>query len=240
VRKLLITLVVLAVLLVAADFGARAFAESKTADAVRSELQLAAVPDVSIEGFPFLLHAIQGQYPQVIITAGNIDNGLLPGMRAVANLYQVALPLQDAVEGNVDTLTAGSTSVQLLVPLTSLQAAIGNNVTLSAAPGGGLAVSTSVSVAGQQIPLTGVATMTVANDTLTLGVGSLTAAGVNLTPLITAAADALAGGLTKSFPLTGVPFTVTDAAVTVTGSDVVLTADTGAVALADLQSVRQR
>jgi hypothetical protein len=240
VRKLLITLVVLAVLLVAADFGARAFAESKTADAVRSELQLAAVPDVSIEGFPFLLHAIQGQYPQVIITAGNIDNGLLPGMRAVANLYQVALPLQDAVNGNADTLTAGSTSVQLLVPLTSLQAAIGNNVTLSAAPGGGLAVSTSVSVAGQQIPLTGVATMTVANDTLTLGVGSLTAAGVNLTPLITAAAEALAGGLTKSFPLTGVPFTVTDAAVAVTGSDVVLTADTGAVALADLQSVRQR
>ena len=239
-RKVLITLVVLAVLLIAADFGARAVAESKTADAVQSELGLTTVPDVSIEGFPFLLHAVQGQYPQVVITAGNIDNGLLPGMRAVANLNQVALPLQDAINANADNLTAGSTSVQLLVPLTSLQAAIGNNVTLSAAPDGGLAVSTTVPVAGQQIPLTGVATVTVANDTLTLGVGSLSAAGVNLTPLITAAADALAGGLTKSFPLTGVPFTVTEAAVTVSGSDVVLTADTGAVALADLESAGQR
>jgi len=240
VRKLLITLVVLAVLLVAADFGARAFAESKTADAVQSELGLTTVPDVSIEGFPFLVHAVQGQYPQVVITAGNIDNGLLPGMRAVANLYQVALPLQDAINGSTNNLTAASTSVQLLVPLTSLQAAIGNNVTLSAAPDGGLAVSTSVSVAGQQIPLTGVARVSVANNTLTLGVGSLTAAGVNLTPLITAAADSLAGGLTKSFPLTGVPFTVTEADVSVSGSDVVLTADTGPVALADLESAGRR
>jgi uncharacterized membrane protein len=240
VRKLLITLVVLAVLLVAADFGARAFAESKTADAVQSELGLATVPDVSIEGFPFLLHAVQGQYPEVIITAGNIDNGLLPGMRAVANLSQVALPLQDAINGTADNLTAAATTVQLSVPLTSLQAAVGNNVTLSAAPSGSLAVSTSVSVAGRQIPLTGVATVTVANDTLTLGVGSLTAAGVDLTPLITAAADSLAGGLTKSFPLTGVPFTVTAADVMVSGSDVVLTADTGAVALADLKSAGQR
>ena len=51
-RKLLITLVVLAVLLVAADFGARAFAESKTADAVQNELELTTVPNVSIEGAP--------------------------------------------------------------------------------------------------------------------------------------------------------------------------------------------
>jgi hypothetical protein len=239
VRKLLITLVVLAVLLVAADFGARAFAESKTATAVQSELGLTAAPDVSIEGFPFLLHAFQGQYPQVVITAGNIDNGLLPGMRAVANLYQVALPLQDAINGSTSNLTAGSTSVQLLIPLTSLQGALGTNVTLSAAPGGGLAVSTSVSVAGRQIPLTGVATIDVTDDSLTIGVGSLAAAGVDLTPLISAAADSLAGGLTKSFPLTGVPFTVTTAYVTVTGSDVVLTADTGSVALADLEAARQ-
>jgi hypothetical protein len=240
VRKLLITLVVLAVLLIAADFGARAFAESKTSTAVQGELALTAAPDVSIEGFPFLLHAVQGQYPQVVITADNIDNGVLPGMRAVANLYQVALPLQDAINGNTSNLTAGSTTVALLVPLTSLQAAIGNNVTLSAAPGGGLAVSTSVSVAGQQIALTGVATITVTDNTLTIGVGSLAAAGVDLTPLISAAANSLAGGLQKSFPLDGVPFTVTSADVTVTGSDVALTANTGAVALADLEAAGRR
>jgi len=69
VRKFLVTLVVLAALLVAADFGARVYAESQTAAAVQAQLGTATAPDVSIEGFPFLYHAVRGEYPQVIITA---------------------------------------------------------------------------------------------------------------------------------------------------------------------------
>ena len=235
-RKLLITLIVLAVLLVAADFGLRAYAESRTATAVQTELGTTAVPDVSIEGFPFMLHAVQGQYPQVIITAANIDNGLLPGIRAQLNLAQVTLPLRDALSGNTSQLAAQSTNLQVLIPLSSLSAALNQpNLTLSAAPDGSLAVSTSVTVAGRQIPLTGTASITVANDTLTLSVGSLAAAGLDLTPIVTAAANALAGGLTKSFPLTGLPFSVTAANVSVVGADVVVTASTGPVLLSDLK-----
>ena len=74
----------------------------------RAELGTTAVPDVSIEGFPFLLHAVQGEYPQVIITAANIDNGLLPGIRAQLNLSQVTLPLRDALSGNTSQLAAQS------------------------------------------------------------------------------------------------------------------------------------
>jgi hypothetical protein len=236
VRKLLITLIVLAVLLVAADFGLRAYAESKTATAVQTELGTTAVPDVSIEGFPFMLHAVQGEYPQVIITAANIDNGLLPGTRAQLNLSQVTLPLRDALSGNTSQLAAQSTMLQVLIPLSSLSAALNQpNLTLSAAPDGSLAVSTSVTVVGRQIPLTGTASITVANDTLTLSVGTLAAAGLDLTPVVTAAANALAGGLTKSFPLTGLPFTVTAANVAVVGADVVVTASTGPVLLSDLK-----
>ena len=235
-RKFLIGLVVLVVLLVAADFATRAFAESKTADAVRTELGTGATPDVSIEGFPFLLHAIRGQYPQVIITAANIDNGLLPGIRAVLDLSDVALPLGDAIAGDTSRLTAQASSLQALVPMASLTAALGrNDLTLSAGPNGALAVSTTVSVLGQQIPVTGTATIGVTDDTLTLAVGSLTAAGVDVTPVITTAADSLALQLKRSFPLTGLPFTVTQATVAVTGGDVVLTAGTGPIALADLK-----
>ena len=235
-RKLLITLVVLAVLLLAADFGLRAYAESRTADAIQTELGTPSRPDVSIEGFPFLLHAVQGQYPQVVVTVANIDNGLLPGIRAVLYLSEVAIPLREAVSGDTSHLTAQSTTLQALVPLSSLSAALGQtDLTLSAAPDGSLAVTTTVSVAGQQIPVTGTAKITVANDTLTVAVGSLSAAGVNITPLISAAANALAVGLSRSFPLTGLPFTVTQAGVAVSGGDVVLTATTGPVALADLR-----
>ncbi len=235
-RKFVITLIVLAVLLVAADFGLRAYAESRTATAVQTELGTAAVPDVSIEGFPFMLHAVQGEYPQVIITAANIDNSLLPGIRAQLDLSQVTLPLQDALSGNTSQLAAQSTMLQVLIPLSSLSAALNQpNLSLSAAPDGSLAVSTSVTVAGQQIPLTGTASITVANDTLTLSVGSLAAAGIDLTPIISAAANALAGGLSTSFPLTGLPFSVTAANVSVVGGDVVVTATTGSVLLSDLK-----
>jgi hypothetical protein len=40
--------------------------------------------------------------------------------------------------------------------------------------------------------------------------------------------------LSRSFALTGLPFTVTDANVTVSGADIVVTAHTGPVHVADL------
>jgi len=230
-----VILLVLAALLVAADFGARVYAESRTADAVQAELGTATAPDVSIEGFPFLLHAVRGEYPQVIVTAADINNTLLPGIRAVLALSTVTLPPRDALSGNSSNLTAQSTSLQVLIPLSSLAAALQNDLTLSAAPDGSLAVSTTVTVAGQPFAVTGTATITVADDTLTLSVGSLTAAGIDLTPVVQAAANALAAGLSRSFALTGLPFTVTQANVTVSGTDVVVTATTGPVRLADLK-----
>lgn len=234
VRKFLVILLVLAGLLVAADFGARVYAESRTASAVQAELGTTTEPDVSIEGFPFVLHAVQGEYPQVVITAANIDNTLLPGIRAVATLATVTLPLRDALAGDTSNLAAQSTSLQVLIPLSSLAAALQNDLTLSAAPDGSLAVSTTLTVAGQPFVVTGTATLTVADDTLTISVGSLTAAGIDLTPVAAAAANALAVGLSRSFALTGLPFTVTDANVTVSGADIVVTAHTGPVHVADL------
>lgn len=234
-RKFLLTLLVLAALLIAADFGARVYAESRTADAVQTELGTTTAPDVSIEGFPFLFHAVRGEYPQVVMTAANIDNALLPGIRAVLTLVTVTLPLRDALSGDTSNLAAQATNLQVLIPLSSLAAALQNDLTLSAAPDGSLMVSTTLRVAGQPIVVTGTATLTVADDTLTLSVGSLTAAGIDLTPVVKAAADSLAVELSRSFALTGLPFTVTQASVTVTGSDIVVTADTGPVRLGDLK-----
>jgi hypothetical protein len=235
-RKFLVGLVLLAVLLLAADFGARAYAESVTADAVQAELGTTTAPDVSIEGFPFLFHAVRGEYPQVIVTAVNIDDGRLPGTRAILALSDVSLPLGDALAGNTSQLAAQTSILHVLVPLSSLSAAVGQpNLTLSAAADGGLAVTTSVDIAGRQIPLSGTATITVTNDTMTLSVRSLAAAGIDLTRVLTAASDAVAGDLSRSFPLPGLPFTVTQADVSVAGDDLVLTATTGYVRLSDLR-----
>lgn len=235
-RKLLITLVVFAVLLVAADFGARAYAEYRAAGAIATELGLTQTPDVSIEGFPFLWHAVQGSYPEVIVTASNVDEGVLPGTRARVDLSTVSLPLRDAIVGDTSHLTAAATALQVLIPLTSLQAALGRtDVTLSAAPNGGLRVGSTVTVAGVSFPVSGTAQLSVADDTLTLSVDSLSAAGVDLTPLAEAAASALASGLTTTVPLQDLPFTVTSGDVEVSGSDVVIAVATGPVTFQELQ-----
>lgn len=234
-RKLLITLVVLAVLLVVADFGGRAYAENRAAGAVQSELGLAQPPDVSIEGFPFLWHAVQGSYPTVIITASNLDQGPLPGSRARVGLTTVTLPLRDAIAGDTSNLAAQATTSQVIIPLSALQAALPRpDVTLSAGPNGTLQVSGTLSVAGVSIPVTGTASLTAADDALTLSVASLSAAGIDLTSVARDAAAALAAGLTTTIPLRGLPFTVTSGDVQVSGSDVVITVTTGPVTLAEL------
>ena len=236
VRKLLITLVVLAVLLVVADFGGRAYAEHRAAAAVQTELGLTQPSDVSIEGFPFLWHAVQGSYPTVIITAADVDQGLLPGTRAQVDLTTVTLPLRDAVAGDTSNLAAQATTSQVIIPLSSLQAALPRqDVTLSAGPNGTLQVNGTVSVAGVSIPVTGTATLSAADNALTLTVASLSAAGIDLTSVARNAAAALASGLTTTIPLRGLPFTVTSGDVQVSGTDVVITVTTGPVTLQELR-----
>ncbi len=234
-RKFLITLVVLAVLLVAADFGARAYAEYRAASAIQTELGLAQSPDVSIEGFPFLWHAVQGSYPQVIISAGNVS-GQLPGTQARVTLTTVAMPLRDAAAGDTSHLTAQATNLQVVIPISSLQAALPRqDVTLSAGPNGTLQAGATLTVLGVTIPVTGSARLSVANDALTLTVDNLSASGIDLTRAAQQAASALASGLTTTIPLAGLPFTVTSGDVQATGSDVVITVNTGPVTFQELR-----
>lgn len=235
-RKLAIAVIILLVLLVAADFGARAYAESRAADAIRSEVGTDVTPDVSIEGFPFLWHAVQGSYPQVVISASTTSADAIPGVRAVAELETVALPLRDALAGNTSTLTAQSANVRALIPLDSLAAALGRpDLTLSAGPDGGIVAAATLTVAGQSIPLTGAATISITDGKLTMTVAHLSAAGIDLTPVAAAAADVLAGQLSASLSLAGLPFTITDAVASVRGKDLVLTVTTGAFRLSQLR-----
>ena len=236
VRKLVITLIVLLVLLVAADFGARAYAESRTADAIKAEVGTDVTPDVSIEGFPFLWHAVRGSYPQVVISASTTSADAIPGVRAVADLETVDLPLRDALAGNASNLTAQSANVRALIPLDSLAAAVGQpDLTLSAGPDGGIIAAATLTVLGQSIPLTGAATISITNGRLILTVAHLSAAGIDLTPVAAAAADVLAGQLSTSLSLAGLPFAITDAVAAVRGNDLVLTVTTGAFRLSQLR-----
>jgi hypothetical protein len=165
-----------------------------------------------------------------------VDQGLLPGTRAQVDLTTVTLPLRDAVAGDTSNLAAQATTSQVIIPLSSLQAALPRqDVTLSAGPNGTLQVNGTVSVAGVSIPVTGTATLSAADNALTLTVASLSAAGIDLTSVARNAAAALASGLTTTIPLRGLPFTVTSGDVQVSGTDVVITVTTGPVTLQELR-----
>jgi hypothetical protein len=69
VRRLLVVLIVLGVLLVVADFGARAYAQSKVSAALQESLDVSERPEVLLGGFPFLLGVAQGEVPDGTVEA---------------------------------------------------------------------------------------------------------------------------------------------------------------------------
>ena len=75
-RTLIIVLIVLIGLLVALDFGARAFAESRVAAQIQHQ-GFPKKPNVSIEGFPFLTQVISRDCKDVQVSAGNVTEGPL-------------------------------------------------------------------------------------------------------------------------------------------------------------------
>jgi hypothetical protein len=77
VRKLIIVLVVLAGLFIAADFGARALAESWVSRELATSLHLSQRPGVSLGGFPFIPHLVTGDVPSISADAKDFSsNGL--------------------------------------------------------------------------------------------------------------------------------------------------------------------
>jgi hypothetical protein len=92
-RRLIIVLLVLVGLLVAADFGAAALAESAVSRQMRSQLGLVDDPSVRINGFPFLTQALTGRYPSIDVDATRIPYGSFKELEITAQLHDVTAPL---------------------------------------------------------------------------------------------------------------------------------------------------
>jgi hypothetical protein len=75
-RTTIIVLIILLGLLVALDFGARAFAESKVASEIQQQ-GFPKKPNVSIEGFPFLTQVASRDFKDVQLSSSNITEGPL-------------------------------------------------------------------------------------------------------------------------------------------------------------------
>lgn len=103
-----IFLLVLAGLLVGADFGAAAFAEHTISQKAREKFQLRDDPAVNIHGFPFATQALGGEYDHITVTAQGVNvKDTLRDLELVAELRNVTAPLSDVIDGNTRTMSIG-------------------------------------------------------------------------------------------------------------------------------------
>ena len=218
-RKLLIFLVVLVVLVVGVDIGGRLLAESKAGDALASKTGGVA-PSVDIHGLSFLVQALPGHYSHITLTSNSIVVGPITGIAATADLYTVDFPLSDAVKGDTSNLTAGQVHLVGQIAGSKITALLPQaGVKLSAGTDGAIRLSTTVSVAGQKVPVTADLVSSFESGSLHLDAENLSADGISLPDVA-----GLTKNLSLTLPLKGLPFTVQSADLTASGSNLVLTA----------------
>lgn len=124
-RRVVITLLALAGLVVAVDFGAAAVVEYEMSEQLRSELELAADPSVRINGFPFLTQAVAGTYSQIDMQASGLAVGPLTDVGVEATLYEVTAPLAEVTSGMLGSAQAAAVQGRVRIRDTDLGRAIG-------------------------------------------------------------------------------------------------------------------
>lgn len=195
-------MVVLAVLLVAADRIGLLVAERQIGSKVQSSQGLSQRPTVAIQGFPFLTQVLANRYPTVRLAAQDVKVG--------GNDRQVQLAELNARLNDVRTIdsftgaTAETASGTALLTYQELSRALG--ITLSYSGGGRLQASSSVEVLGQSVTGTASAAVGVAGgDELTFSairVG-VPQAGVAVPQQLT---DQFSSMFAKKLSLRGLPF----------------------------------
>ncbi|WP_232660776.1 LmeA family phospholipid-binding protein [Pseudonocardia sp. TRM90224] len=123
-RRLIIAVLVLAGLLVAADFGAAALAESAVSRQMREQIGLDDDPSVRINGFPFLTQAISGQYGSVDVVANRIKVGELKSVDVTAQLREVDAPLSMLLGSGPKSLVVGEAEGTIRIPAKDLETMI--------------------------------------------------------------------------------------------------------------------
>lgn len=127
VRRIAITLVVLAGLLVAADFGAAAIVEHEVAKRAQRQFNLRDHPSVKIGGFSFLLQALSGEYERVTVDAKGVPVNTLRDVEVHAELLGAQAPLSDVVSGSLDGLPVREVEGQVRVKAADVARAIQEN-----------------------------------------------------------------------------------------------------------------
>lgn len=174
-RKLIIFLVVLIVIVVAADRGAKYAAESAISKQLASSYNLQPAPKVTVDGFPFLTQAISGSYDQIDVQIAEVSRDDLNVKDVNAHLYGVKAPLSEVVS-NARSITASRASGTALVPYDVVKKRLPSGFTVKPA-GSKLKVSGKAQALGVSVPVTADVKLTVGREGVVAKPSNITVAG---------------------------------------------------------------
>jgi hypothetical protein len=144
--RIAVVVVVLVGGLVVADRTVASVAAGRLADRLQCAAGLADRPDVDVDGFPFLSQALRGRYAGVDVIARGVRRGEL-------RLATVRASLRDTVV-SAGTVSVGAARIEAVVPFDALPDRVGERPVTYGESGGLLAVTTTATLAGRQLPVT--------------------------------------------------------------------------------------
>lgn len=150
-RKLIIFLVVLVLILVGADFGAKYAAQSAISKQLASSYDLDPAPTVTIHGFPFLTQAIGGTYDQIDVDMAEVTRENIRVENVRAHLYDVNAPISEVIS-NARHITAARATGTAVVPFDIIKKRLPDGFTVKES-GGDLVLSGKAQAMGLSVPV---------------------------------------------------------------------------------------
>ncbi|GHC95831.1 hypothetical protein GCM10007079_47730 [Nocardiopsis terrae] len=220
-KFLVVLLILLAVLVVAADVGARSLAQNTLAERLAQQMEMSEEPDVSIEGWAFLPQVLGGTYTEVNIRAASATMSGVTVERVDATASDVEAPLSDLMDQ--PTVTAGRVDGSFVVPYAYFDPHLPEGMTISTQDGEPrISGELAIPELGISAPVSAGGEFTVDGDNL-----SVTPVDIQVGDAPIDVSGAVAGMLTFSAQVPNLPFglTVTDMEATSSGLKVTGTGD---------------
>jgi LmeA-like phospholipid-binding len=216
-RKLLIALVVVAILVVAADRISLYVAQRKIADRVAAAYNLATPPNVTITGFPFLTQVIAGHYQQVVVTMNSVDTRGVQIDGLTARFAGVRAPLGQLLGTGPSAVTADHATATGVLPFETIQRRLPPGITLSA-DGERVRLTGNLGFQGIQVPVSAGVSLHVTSNAIEMSPRDLKVAGSFAVPSL------VGGRLVIALPVHDLPMNLKVRSVHVTGHGFAVTA----------------
>jgi DUF2993 family protein len=146
-KGLVISLIVLAGLVIAADRLGLMVAQDEIAKNVAAQYQLDHKPKVSIKGFPFLTQVVGGKYQEIDVNVGELTRLGVRLTGTTVTLKGVQAPISDAVHGDATRMIADTATSTATVGYADVNKEAPRGTKVSAS-GSALVVRGPVSVLG--------------------------------------------------------------------------------------------